>query len=151
MTTTYVGAKNEIYSLFTQRFNADAAAIIGYVPQIFYRNNEQPTKPGSDKYWVRASIQTIDAAQTALSDCGEIGKKRYTEYGLFFAQLFAPKSDPQVDDKLAKLAAMAREIFRGTTTEGHVWFRNARINEIDPEALFYRSNVVTEFEYDEIY
>jgi len=150
MTTTYVGARNELHAFFKARFDAVAAGIIGYLPEVVYRNNERPTKPGSDKYWLRVSIQTVFAEQTALGECENVGTRRYTETGLYFIQIFGPKSDNGADGKVAALADALREGYRGKATEHHIWFRNARINELTPEELFYRSNVVTEFEYDEV-
>lgn len=147
---SYDEARDEMYAFFRTHFNLVAAGIVGYVPQVVYRNNEPTGKPPSDKFWLRVSIQTVQAPQTAFGEnCGSIGKRRYTESGLFFIQLFAPKSLNGSDEVLSKFAKALRDGYRGKTTTNGIWFRNARVNELTPEELFYRSNVVTEFEYDD--
>jgi hypothetical protein len=152
MTTTYTGARDEMFALLKSVVDAGAAAIVGYNPYVEYQGVDNAVKSPTDKFWSRVSTQTVISQQTTLSTCeGEIGKKRYTESGLLFVQLFAPKAADNVQKKLGLLAELNRKAFRGTTTPGHVWFRNARINELAQEALFLRINVVTEFEYDEIF
>lgn len=151
MTTTRSEARNEINGLFLAAWNANAAAIVGYVPNVEWQGVQPRTTPDPSKYWARVSMQTVFEEQTTLSTCeGKPGQKRYTASGLVFVQLFCPKSLGQAFELGGELAEVAKKAFRGKSTPGKVWFRNARINEIDPEDLYYRYNVVTEFEYDEL-
>lgn len=148
MTTNYVQAIDEIFSLANAAFVANAAAIVGYLPDIRWPGVAEAGTPDASKFWARVSQQTVLEEQTTLS--GEDGKKRYTASGLVFVQLFCPFSDVAAMEKGRALAVMARNAFRGKTTSGKVWFRNARINELAPADGAYRFNVVTEYEYDEI-
>ena len=47
------------------------------------------------------------------------------------------------------LAEIARNSFRGKCVEGIV-FRNARINDLPSEELFYRFNVIAEYQFSEL-
>lgn len=149
MTTTFKDATDEICGAFWQAWNAaEVSSLVGYVPDVRWPFVEEPEKPEASKYWARVSIQTVFEEQTALA--GSDSKRRYTASGLVFVQLFCPKSRSDAGEIGRKLAEIARNSFRGKSTPGNVWFRNARINELSPENLFYRLNVVAEFEYDEI-
>lgn len=152
MTTNYVQARDEMFSLFADKWNAESAAIAGYIPELLFEGTEKAGKPSNAKYWARLSMQSVLAEQSTLSTCeGAAGQKMYTDNGLIFIQLFAPKSEPAGYVTLANLAMLARNVFRNVSTPGKVWFRNARINPLSPEEVFYRFNVVAEFEYDEIF
>jgi len=148
MTTTYVEAIDQIFSLFNSAWVANSSAIAGYVPEVRWPGVEETGTPDASKFWARVSQQTVLEEQATLSDNN--GKRRYTADGLIFVQLFCPKSDVEAMDKGRKLAVIARNSFRGKTTSGKVWFRNARINELAPEESAYRFNVVAEYEYDEV-
>ncbi len=148
MTTDYVSAVDQMFSLFLAAFTAGAPAIAGYMPEIRWQNVDEGTTPDASKYWCRVSQQTVIEEQTALA--GSDGKTRYTASGLIFVQLFCPIADISASSKGRKLAVIARNAFRGKTTSGKVWFRNVRINELPKETSAIRFNVVAEYEYDEI-
>lgn len=148
MTATYPEAIDQIYGLFNLEWNANSAAIVGYNPEIRWPGVEEDTIPPADKFWCRISQQTLDEPQTTLRN--GLGEQRYTASGLVFIQLFCPKSDTEGMDKGKKLAQVAKKAFRGKTTSGKVWFRNARIQELAPEDNAYRFNIVAEYTYDEI-
>ena len=152
MTTTYSNAIDEINAVFWQDWNsAKTSSVAGYVPEIRWQYVEEPSSPDGSKFWGRVSTQTVFEEQSTLSDeAGLPGQKRYTSSGMVFVQIFCPKSLAQAGEIGRKLAEVARNSFRGKSTPGKVWFRNARINELSPEDLFYRFNVVAEFEYDEV-
>ena len=151
MTTNYVDATDEIYTLFKTQWDLKTPDVLPYVPEVRYGNNEKKGKPPSDKFWVRITIDSVNSEQTSLSTCaGKPYQRRYTDYGLVFVQVFCPKSVANSDEIGKQLASIARATFRGVATPGQVWFRNARINDLPPEDLFYRFNVVAEYEYDEL-
>ncbi len=151
MTVQYDQVRNQIFKLFTDAWNLNSSAIATYIPEIRYQGDQERATPDGSKFFVRISKNTILEEQSTLSDCTmQPGKKRYTASGLVFVQLFCPKSDTQSFVKGEQLAIIARDAFRGKTTAGKIWFRNARINEIPQEHLFYRFNIIAEFEYDEI-
>lgn len=151
MTANYSEAVDQMYELFTERFTANAAAIVGYVPEIRYLDDGKADLPDRSEVWVRISPQPVTREQASLSnDVFTKGKKMYTTGGLVFIQLFFPKSYENAAAVSRKLGQMIVEIFNGTSTAGCVWFRNTRVYPVPSEELFYRSNVVTEYQHDEI-
>lgn len=151
MTLEYDAARDEMFALFLTAWNANTTALVGYVPEVRWQGKEDGTKPDRSKFWARVSIQSVLEQQATLSNCVvEQGKKKYESAGLVFVQLFGPKAVATAYDDLQKLAKVARNAYRGKTTPGNVWFRNVRINTLGPEELFYRLNVVAEYEFDEL-
>lgn len=150
MTIEFDKACDEMRALFFADWSADTAAIVGYVPDVRWNKNQKPAIPANDKFWLRFSILAATESQSTLSNCeGAPGKKAYTALGLVYMQLFCPKSDLSADDKGRKLSIVARNAFRGKRTPGAVWFRNVRIIDANDEELFYRFNIVAEYEYDD--
>lgn len=147
---TQVEARGEVFALFKESWDVETEAIAGYVPHVEYQGVQPRPTPDTEKHWARISIQTVGENQTSLSTSeGAAGQKRYTAYGLIFVQIFSPRSLNNGFDKGLQLADIAKNAFRGKTTPGKIWFRNVRVNELEPENSFYRLNVVAEFEYDE--
>lgn len=142
---------DEVNALFLSAWNAGSAAIVGYIPEIRWQGVQYRDLPDGSKFWARLHKETVIEEQASLSTCeGLPGQKKYTASGLVFVQLFCPKSETRAFDLGQKLAKLTRNAFRGKSTPGKIWFRNVRINEIGPEQLYERFNVVTEFEYDEL-
>ena len=152
MTVAYDEGLDEIFALFSAAWLANTPAIVGYMPDVRWPNIEEPAKPPSDKFWARVSNKTVLEEQCSMSACVEQpGLRRYEISGLVFVQIFCPKQLATASELGKKLAIIARNAFRGKQTEpGRVWFRNTTINELPPEALFYRYNVVSEYEFDDI-
>jgi hypothetical protein len=149
MTTTYSNAVDEINSMFWTDWNsAKTSGLAGYVPEVRWQYVEGAESPDGSKFWARVSSQSVFEEQTALA--GNDGTRRYTASGVVVVQLYCPKSLSQVGEIGRKLSTVARDAFRGKSTAGNVWFRNARINELAPEENVYRFNIVADFEYDEI-
>lgn len=143
--------RDEIATLFETAWQASTASIVGYVPEIQWQGVQYRTMPDGSKYWARFSKQTVTEQQVTLSTCeGLPGQRKYETAGLVFIQIFCPKSDSQAFEFGQKLATVARNAFRGKSTPGNIWFRNVRINEIEPEELYQRFNVVSEYEYNEL-
>lgn len=151
MTATFSQADDEIKGAFWVFWQANAPAIVGYVPEVRWPNDQERDLPAGEKFWARLSIQTVLSEQTTLAASVEgAGKRRYTSSGLIFVQLFCPKSNVEADELGKLLAETAQNSFRGKSTPGKVTFSHVRINPLPPENLFYRYNIVAEFEYDEI-
>lgn len=147
----YADAMDEIRQTFVDKWEAESASIVGYIPEVRYANLEKKETSDGSKYWVRVSVQTASEEQSTLSNCeGLPGQKRFTNFGIAIIQIFCPKSDVRSNELGEKLAMLSRNAYRGKATKGRVWFRNTRIQELAPEELFYRFNVVTEYEYDEL-
>lgn len=151
MPIIYEQAIDEMFALFKAKWDAESAAVAGYVPEIRWDGVPEAGTPDKSKFWARVSTQEIRENQDTLSDCvGEPGKKRYLASGLIFVQIFSPLSIASSKHKGRILARIARNAFRGKTTAGGIWFRNARINNLAADDNWNRFNAVAEYEFNEI-
>lgn len=152
MIESYTQSNSELYKPIVDLCKSSAVRLLfDYDIDIRWPNNEKDSKPDASKIWLRVSRQTVTNPQTAIQNNfrGQSARK-YTNNGLLFIQIFSPKTNG-VFPKVEKLAEMfVKEVFRGKSTEHCIVFRNARFNELPPENDWYRLNVVTEYEYDEI-
>lgn len=148
--TTTTNAYLEISQAFQDGWAANAAAIVGYVPEIRWFGQEEGSLPDGSKYWARHSVESVFEEQTSLATMvGKPGQKRYTQTGLVFVQLFCPKEAINVAQNGRLLAEVAKAVYRGKRV-GCIYFRNVRIIPVDSEKQYYRFNVVAEYEHDEI-
>lgn len=149
MSSDYKTALNEMLTVFNTAWQAGAAAIVGYIPQVRWPDVEEPALPGASKYWARVSIQVVQEGEIALGRDDQ-GKQRYGSAGLIGVQVFGPMTgDPLVGDRLRSLAILARDSFGGQVTASGVWFTNARIQPLVPDGDFARCNAVAEYQYQE--
>jgi hypothetical protein len=149
MPCNYEQATDEILSTFTVAWKAGSAAIVGYIPTIYYPGQDLGVVPDCSKFWARISVQTVSTTQRSLSDLvGNEHKRRYTSNGLVFVQIFSPTGKIDSPQKTRKLAELALSAFRNCPS--NVIFRNQSIDELPPENSCIRLNVVASFEYDEI-
>ena len=146
---TYEEAIDEIFSVFRQMWKDPVngpEAIVGYQPKVLWPGIQEPDKPEKDKFWARISQVTISDDQTAF--CGDMDAL-FTNDGILIVNLFCPMSNNDGFTNGRKISTLIRDAYRSVKTPGGAWFRNPRIQELDPEAHFYRFNVIVEYEYDE--
>jgi len=144
--TDYEQAIDDIFGMFVPVWNAESAAVVGYVPEIRYQGVEEKEELPTGKYWCRLSQMSEDEGQATLrnGDC-----QRYTTDGLLFVQLFCPKKDAEAMTLGRRLSVIARSAYRGKKSPNGVWFRNVRIKELAPESKWIKFNIIAEYEYDE--
>lgn len=152
MTAELDVAVKEMEALFYAAWQANGGAAFGYIPEIEWYGKEASSKVDRSKVWARFSSQNVFEEQATLSTCVDVPfQRRYNGSGLIFIQLFLPKTVANAVIQGRKLAKVARNAFRGKKTDGGVTFHNVRINDnLPPEELFYRINVVAEYDYDEL-
>lgn len=151
MTVGYDIAVEEMQTLFNTAWQANSGSVFGYIPAVEWYGREELGTADRAKVWARFSTDNVFEEQATLSTCtGAPFQRRYNGSGLIFVQLFLPKNVTNAVVLGRKLAKVARDAFRGKKTEGGVTFYNARINDVPPEELFYRFNVVIEYDYDEL-
>lgn len=138
--TTQV-AIDSMFAQFLAVWNAGAAAIAGYVPEVRYQGISKQAIPDTSKYWCRLSEQTV------LENRAAIGNQFFESSGLVYVQIFAPQSDPRGFQNARALANLARDAFRAQNPL--VRFMNARAIKVPDEDGFYRFNTVTEYDYME--
>ncbi len=145
-------AVKEMEALLNTAWQANSGAVFGYVPDIEWHGKETSGKVDRAKVWARFSTQNVLEDQATLSACvDEPFVRRYNGSGLIFVQLFLPKTVANALIKGRTLAKVARNAYRGKKSDGGITFHNVRINDgLPPEELFYRINVVAEYDYDEL-
>ena len=146
MTTTYINARDDLYSLVR-----DAALAFSVVPEIEYSGLVRDSKPNPSKVWLRVSNQIAVERQTTIgNEVAEPGQRRYTTYGLVIVEFYIPKKTPHYENALM-WASELKTAFRRSRFDNSLVLRNARIdNGIAPEENFFRLNVIVDFEFDEI-
>ena len=145
MITSYKQAVEEMFEFFYLKWVVDSLTVLTYVPEIRVDGDGQVDNQDNEKFWCRFSQQTVTTQQSTFrSDT----PKRYTTHGLIYIQIFCPKQQNSISVGRS-LADIAKKIFQGHTTSDNIWFRNSRIRELDPEDLWYRFNIVSEYQYDE--
>jgi hypothetical protein len=148
MPTTYEDAydtiTNELISFWqVQADNYDENG--AEAPELRFANVQENAVPKAS--FARFSMNPVTERQETFRN----GIKRYTSYGVLILQVFAYSPDnPNVAQHLRKLATVGKLAFRGKSFAGCIWFRNVRINNLDPEPTFARANVIAEYEFDEI-
>ena len=143
MTVTDVTqARSEIHTRFKTVWDADSAS--QNVTVLYADTAQDPPPEGS---WARITVRHADGAQATLS--GETGARRFRQFGVVTVQVFTSTGDGQVTSDV--LVAIAKFAFEGVATSpGRVLFRNVRIQEVGQDGAWFQSNVLADFEYDEV-
>lgn len=102
--------------------------------------------PAADKVWARLTIRHNEGGQATLTD--QSAKKRYRRTGVVTVQLFTPNGGGL--SKADKYVKIILDAFEGKTSSGGVWFRNGRAREVGADGEFFQTNVLIDFEYDEL-
>lgn len=143
-------ARREVFALFAATFDAGAVPIVGSPVEVRYQGVEEPASPGALEYFVRASTQLADTAQSGFAVAAHAVKGvRFTTDGVAIFQVFAPMKSRGAYAKGELLASLVQRIFMGAETPSGVWFRRPRINELENDGTWYRWNVLTDFQFDQ--
>lgn len=151
MTLTPQNARKELFALVEAEWTSKAGAIAGYVPEIRYQGVEEGTLPGADKYWMRASTQTVTTQQRGhrMPEAG-ISQPVYDNFGFITLQIFAPMKSVDSYAKGELLAELGQCMFMASETGGSIWFRNPRIRELDHDGTWYRWNVIADYQFSQV-
>jgi len=104
--------------------------------------------PSSETAWARITIQHFDGSQGSLANV--VGKRRWMRGGNITVQVFAPLKSSEVS--AYDLAEIVCGAYEGKRTPSGAWFRNVRINEVNPSNDNWKQlNVIIDFEYDQIH
>lgn len=142
MIATPTQARNEMLAAFRAVWLADP--ISASLPVLYPDTRHEPPAEGA---WARISVQHGDGRQATLSN--EEGKRRWRHTGILTVQIFTPRGyGLALNDKLS---AIAKRAFEGvTTTPGRVVFYRVRMREIGQDGQWFNTNVLADFEYDEV-
>lgn len=150
MTTNFIAADNEIFERINSLWALQAPAIFGYIPAIYWPGKAEPAKVDSSKCWARVTRRVVSEEQVGFVNCYSQSQTRYMNSGFIFIQLFGAVSESKSDLKVKQIASLLKNEFKRKATDSKIVFRNSRINPLDAEDLFFRYNVVFEYQYDEL-
>lgn len=139
MTATMSQARDEVYAKF-------AAAWAATELPILYPDTKAEPIPATGA-WCRITVSHNTSRHATLG--GETGNRRFRRFGIVTVQIFTEYGDGQVTAD--RLATIARDAFEGeVTSPGRVIFRNVRVVDVGQDGPWTQTNVLAEFEYDEI-
>lgn len=138
MTATRDQARDEIYAKFASAWATTE------LPTLYEDTAGETPAEGA---WCRITVAHTAAGQVTLG--GETGNRRFRRYGIVTVQIFTPFNDGRV--VADGLATVAVDAFEGeVTSPGRVIFRNVRAIDVGPDGPWTQTNVLAEFEYDEV-
>jgi hypothetical protein len=145
---TFDSARDEILGLFNVYWTANTPALNGgtAVP-IRWEGQDAGDPPPAGSPWARIVVRHTDSRQSTLAP---VGQGRATRYGLVTVQVFAPLSNGDGLSLAENLAIIARAAYERRSTASGIWFRNPTIREVGPDGSWYQTNLVVQFEYDEL-
>lgn len=135
-------ARDEVMAVLKAAWDANSSS--QDVPLLYWDTAQKPPSEGA---WARAIMQHGGGGQATLS--GETGSRRFRYTGIVTIQLFTPTGGGLVlSDTLAQVV---RNALAGVTTDpGQVHLRNVRSVEVGQEGVWFHTNVLADFEYDEV-
>lgn len=144
-------ARKQLFAKVQTCWDARANAIVGYIPEIRYQGAEVGPVPSADKYWMRASTQTVSNHQRGfrMPEAG-VSKVVYENIGIITLQLFAPMNSPEAYAKGELLAELGQGMFMASETGGSIWFRNPRIRNLDNDGTWWRWNVIADYQFSQV-
>ena len=144
---TEMNAIREMYSMLRSEWNDTGISdIVGYTPELRREGYEPRSLPDTSKYWGRFSVRPTSDVQSTIKSTND---KRYRINGTMFVQIFGPKSSDESFGNIHQMAAIIKNVFRGHSTSDSIWFRDARIDVLNPEEKWYIINVVVRYQHDE--
>jgi hypothetical protein len=139
--TSTTQARDAIYGCLQ---TAMAASAYASVP-IFYPDAVKD-HPNGQETFLRAFVDLTTERQRSL---GETGNRRFRVYGIVTVQVFTPYGDGQVTADL--ISGIVKGAFRGVNTGSDaITFRNTRVVDVGRDGTYLQTNVLSEFDYDEI-
>lgn len=138
MSLTFEQATDEMLDIFKTAWDTT-----GY--EAFYEDVKKQRNTNDDP-WATVTLRHAAGFQATLS--GATGSKTFRRLGLITFQIFTPIGKG-LQDSYA-LAKVLTDAYEGSSTPGGVWFRDVRMNEIGRDGKFFQTNVLVDFQYDEI-
>ncbi len=96
--------------------------------------------------WLRFTAKHATGGNASLG--GAAGKKRRHRGGILAVQVFTKPGDGR--STADALVAIIQQAYESGSTGNGVWYRNVRFQEVGLSGGFQQTNVLADFEYDEI-
>lgn len=140
MTATRQQAIDEMLALLKTAWDATS-----YADNVVWPNKDG-APPAQREPWIRPKVQHVDGGNGSIS--GANGVARYVRLGFITVQLFVPSGQGLSTE--ATLSKIIIDAYEGKKTASGVWFRNVRAREVGEDGEFHQTNIIIDFEYDEI-
>lgn len=128
---------------------ADWAAYgIASAPRIEWQGRGGDQQQSPELPYAIWNARHSDESQAGMSD--ERGNQLWEPIGLIVVQCKGPLINGDGFEVAERMAIIARNAYRGKQTPDCIWFRNARIEEVGPDAGWFLFNAYIEFEYNEV-
>ena len=138
-------ARDAIYSLFQATWNAHAASIVGYSPEVRYQGIEHLDTPDPTKVWAHVGHSIVNTKQAGFSAAIA---RRYTTDGVLTVDIYAPRSASTAVAMAQQLANKLKLAFSGSRSEG-VWYRNVTAAPAGNTDTYVVYRVMADFQYTE--
>ncbi len=138
--STMTEARDKVMLHFTTAWDAQS----GTVPLLLYddRHRDLPANAPYARITMRHNVMD----QRTL---GGVGNRRFRRFGVITVQVFTLSNQGLATaDVFAKVALDAFE--GNSTAPDEIHFRNSRINEVGEDGPWFQTNVLVDFDYDEI-
>lgn len=148
--TRFPSAEDEMFALIAEYAKNGSPVHLGTQLVVRWPGKEEG-KPPLDAHWARVSTQTVFSRKVGFVADGIGGRNRnkFEVSGLLFIQLFAPRKPGAYEDS-KHMGDDLVSILRKYRSEESLKFVNVRATALDPETNFYRINVVSETEYEQL-
>lgn len=151
MSLTYSQAVDQMVKLLNEAWVSLTPALLGGPDPILMQWPGQPQGlPEIVQPFGRMTYRHVADPRHTLAPAGH---RRFTRGGFIVVQCFGPIADAeQTIDGFSfaeKLAIIARDAYEGKGTDEGLWFRNAHINEIGADDVYYQHQARVDFTYDE--
>lgn len=139
-----------MFAIISDWAKNSAIITLGYELPVRWPGKEEGT-PDETKHWARVSTQTVISRKVGFVADGVGGRNRnkFEVAGLLFVQLFAPRKPGAYEDS-KHVGDDLVSLLRKYKTEDSLKFVNVRATALPPESKFYRINVVSETEYEQL-
>lgn len=117
-----------------------------FEPEIRWQGVEIAEEPSSI-LWARVTKLETDEDQRYVSN--STNKRLFNHIGILSIELFGSKTDLTIYEKLHYSAIKVRNHFRAKVSPNGVRYSRTRIVEVPNDNLWYKLNVIIEYDYDE--
>ena len=144
--TTHIQAYNEMAQLFKDAWDTTGfAAVYNDVPPDAAAIAAIDVTSGTVVPWARFATKPNFRTQRSL---GGPGGRRFDSTGIVIVEIYTPTGDGLT---LARsLHTLVEQAFEGVSTLNGVWFRNVRTEPAAVSGPWSHSNIIAEYQYDEV-
>lgn len=149
MPASYAEARDQMFALVTAAWNAEAAGIAGYVPELRYFGTPNPTPPDATKHWAQVGTRNAVREHSAFvgMDPGPT-LRQHTTFGVLTFAINSPLSAMQGYGEGLELCEAIQSALTNAQTAGGVFFRNVTTKELAADGKSYRFTVTAEYQFD---